>query len=616
MDLTHFNFANPQWLWGLLLIPMGILWHLFMSKYKKGYRGLDKFVDQKLLPHILLNTASYKSTNLYSTLYGLLIFCVILALANPRWSYKEIEAFAPTASMVIALDLSSSMNATDIAPSRIIRARQYIEDLINSSKGLKIGIIGFAGFAHLVSPVTDDLQTIRNYIPALDTDLTSKQGNSLHLAFRMAQDLLATEHGNKKSILLLTDGNIISDDFSREIELLRSQNIQVHVVGIGTETGAPFVNNQGILSKSHGKIVTSKLNDKLLKDIARQGQGIYTEISHDDLGLRTILSRVEQQDKENMIAGKVRQWDDKYYWFLIPAAIILLYLIRMRALYLLLIAIVFNITSFKVMANPALDLFLNSDQKANQSYINGDFDSAASKFKDEYRRGVALYRAGEYSGAEEAFARVERNAVKISAIYNKGNAQMQQKKWRSAIDSYEEVLVIDPEHMAAMHNLEIAKKMLEHEPEDKSNDCECDKNKDDKNQTKQEKDNNKNSTGENKKDNQDSNGRDNQKNSEQDKSKQNNDSQDKSQQDKSEQNKSKQDNENQKAQDQKTDSQQNKQQSDTVENSNSDKNNFANAQNINNDENDRIEKVLSRVDSDIKIFLKNKFYVEDMLGGQ
>lgn len=264
MNYHNFNFAQPLWLWGLLIIPVGWIWYKFWQRRNhNSVPGLNKFIDPGLLPHLLMNAGTKKQSRSVGWLYAGLVFFIILALANPRWSFKELDAYQRTASMVILLDFSASMSATDVAPSRIVRARQNIEDLLNLSKGLKVGIIGFAGNPHLISPITDDIQTIKTYLPALDTDLTNVQGNALHAAFAMAADLLASEPGDKKSILLVSDGNFAANDFSKELSILNSKNIQTHAMGVGTTTGAPYKDKNGSLHKVQGKVVISKLNSAI-----------------------------------------------------------------------------------------------------------------------------------------------------------------------------------------------------------------------------------------------------------------------------------------------------------------------------------------------------------------
>lgn len=592
-------FAHPGLLWGLLLIPGGWLWHVLNRKFKTiNQKGLDKFIDPNLLPHLLLQRASSNKRNYNGLLYTLLVFCLILALANPRWSYKDLDAYQPTASMVILLDLSNTMNATDVSPSRIVRARQNIEDLINLSKGLKIGLIGFAGYPHLISPITDDIQTIKTFIPALDTDLTNVQGNSLARALSMAADLLGNEPGDKKSILLISDGNLASDDFSHELKTLTAHNIQVHVIGVGTTAGAPFKTKNGSLQKSQGKIVISKLNADLLKEIAKQGHGIYTEAGSTDLGIRAILLKAEQKQEDHIVAGKVRQWDERYYLFIIPAAAILLYLMRQRVLYMFIVAFCATVIySPEVKAYEVQNMFKNSEQIGQQYYTSGNFKEAANTFKDPYHKGVALYRDGQYAQAEQAFMQVQRPAVKTDALYNAGNAQMQQRKWRAAIKSYEDVLKIAPDNFAAQHNLEIARKMLAQNADEgqSDSDCEC------KNKDKQSKEGKSDSV-KNKNDSQEDSSNAEQKQS-QESEKQQQKQQQAQQQDQDAAQKD--DQEDQQGQDQ---------------DANESQESKAKHQELNmaqlSEEDARVEQWLQRIDSDIKVFLRNKFYVEDMLGAQ
>ncbi|HSX20276.1 MAG TPA: VWA domain-containing protein [Gammaproteobacteria bacterium] len=568
--------------------------------------GLNKFIDQNLLPHLLLSKMSKAQRNYNDWLYAALVFCLVVALANPRWSYHDHDAFQPTASMVVLLDLSASMNATDVSPSRIGRARQYIEDLLNLSKGLKIGLIGYAGYPHLISPISDDIQTIKTYIPALDTDLSNVQGNSLHTSLRMAAELLAHEPGEQKSILLLSDGNVATNDFSRELSALTSQNIHVHVVGIGTKAGAPYKNKNGSLHKASGKIVNSTLNDTALKEIAKQGHGIYTEAGLNDLGLRTILSKASHTQEDHVVAGKVRQWEDRYYLFLIPAAFIMLYLMRSRAIYVVFVAVLANGALYNdVYAIGIKDVFMNSGQRGQQIYTEGDFTKAAETFSDPYHKGVALYRGGQYAEAEEQFNKSQRATVMLDAMYNAGNAQMQQSKWRAAINSYESVLKIEPDHFAAQHNLEIARKMLEeNKDQDKDDNCECN-NKDKSKQSKNDQQNGKD-------------GKDQAKNEQQDQQDQQQNKQDKQKQDMDNQDSDAKQNESEQKQSQKQDLQDAQQQADNNDKGQDPKDKAAQAaqmQQLAEDE-ARVEQWLNRIDSDIKIFLKNKFYVEDVLSAQ
>ena len=145
MAINNFHFAQPAWLWAVLLIPLGWAWIKYCQYATiNKLNFLHKFIDQQLLPHLLVTQQKNQQQNWLYLGYVSLILSIVIALANPRWDYEEIDAYAPVASMVILLDLSSTMNASDVAPSRIVRARQNIEDILNSSKGLKVGLIGYA----------------------------------------------------------------------------------------------------------------------------------------------------------------------------------------------------------------------------------------------------------------------------------------------------------------------------------------------------------------------------------------------------------------------------------------------------------------------------------------
>lgn len=590
MNFNDFNFAQPFWLCGLLLIPLGWAWYKYWQHISKAnLSGLNKFIDEKLLPHLLIKSGNDSKVVSYGWLYAILTACIVIALANPRWSYEDLDAYQTSASMVILLDLSASMNATDISPSRIIRARQSIEDLLNLSKGLKIGLVGFAGNAHLISPITDDLVTVKTYVPALDTDLTKLQGNSFHQALLMGGELLANEPGDQKSLLVVSDGNFTSTDFSKELATLSSHGIKVHVLGIGTANGAPYKNSSGALHKSQGKLIISKLNTNILQTIAKQGHGIYTETVNNDAGVKAILRKAEHNSPdEQIVSGKVRQWQDRYYWFIFPAVAILLYLMRQRVLY---VCVALVITGLFPAPNAfALELpsaFKNSEQQGQQAYVQTEFQRAAGLFNDPYRKGVALYRAGEYAQAEQEFNQASSNGLKIDAQYNAGNAQMQQRKWRAAIKSYESVLRVEPEHFAAQHNLEIAKLMLEEQDENDEEQDQDQNNKQDNQDSKQDQKNDqqKNQDQKNKQDQQ----QEQNKQEQQDKQ----DQQDKQEQNKQEQQQDKQDKQSQ---------QQDKQ---DIAAADAEKMDEAQAQ-----------QWLNRIDSDIKVFLKNKFYIEDVISAQ
>lgn len=563
MNLSNFNFAQPWWLLGLLLIPIGWLWYRYGQNFNKAkISSLERFADPKLLPHLLLVAEQTKrNTSSQGWLYASLIACLVLSLANPRWNFKEIDAYAPTASMVILMDLGASMSNIDVSPSRIIRARQNVEDLLNQSRGLKVGLLGFAAIPHLISPITDDVQTVKAFLPAIDTTLITKQGDALNLALTAAEELLDTEPGDKKSILLVSDGNFADIDYAPQLKDLRSKNIMLFVMGVGTS-----------------------VNQAKLQTIAKDGNGIYVHANHSEADLQKILAKAQNLDSsKQIVSGKIKQWEDRYYLLLLPAVLIFLYMLSQRAFYSLFAIIAVGLcNSPSATAFELRSVFQNSEQQAEHAFQRTNFSEAASLFKDRYRKGVALYRSGDFAAAEQQFKSAQRPEVKISAMYNAGNAQMQQKKWRAAISSYEHVLQDKPDHIDAKHNLEIARKMLA-ENDNKQDDQPKEQPKDEK-QDKQDKQDT-----QDKKDAQD--------------------------------NKDNKDNKHDKPDNQ--DNKSDNKQENKPENKPEPPKPAMPFEDIDapiqtskaeaSEQEARAQQWLNRIDSDIRIFLKNKFYIEDML---
>jgi len=157
VDLSQFNFAHPMWLWGNLVLFF--IWTVFLLFYRVNSPShqLEKFVDSHLLPYLLINKSGKKSSTWKTLLLWSAVWsCLTFAMAGPRWDFREIETYSRDQSLVILLDLSESMNATDVKPSRLVRAKQKIEDLINLSQGVKIGLIAFAADPHMIAPITED----------------------------------------------------------------------------------------------------------------------------------------------------------------------------------------------------------------------------------------------------------------------------------------------------------------------------------------------------------------------------------------------------------------------------------------------------------------------------
>jgi len=324
---TGFHFEQPGWLWALLaLIPVAI-W-LWRSSAKAARGPIHRYADPHLLPH-LTGTRALKPTERWdrflrwSGLWALLI----LTMAGPRWDYEDIRLFHPGNNLLILLDISRSMQADDVAPSRLGRARQEIQDLILQNRQVRLGLIAFASVPHVLSPITEDTYTILNSLPALSTDLARLQGSRLHQALDRAEVLLGSlPEDSARSILLISDGDLDEPGLVPRVEELARQGVRFHVLGVGTTEGARVPAQQGgwLLDRS-GQPVLSSRNQTLLEELAETGQGIYQVADYRDDDTEEILeaaaiTRLPPEASDE----RTRIWNERFYLPLLLLAALLL----------------------------------------------------------------------------------------------------------------------------------------------------------------------------------------------------------------------------------------------------------------------------------------------------
>ena len=493
MDLNQLHFANPLWLWGLLAIPF--LWMAYFQFYRsqQPIHHLEKFIDSHLLPYLLKGPSGkkhsiWKSLLLWSCVWA----CLTLALAGPRWDFREMETFSRDQSLVILLDLSKSMNAADAKPSRLVRAKQKIEDLINISKGLKIGLIAFAADPHMITPITEDQETIRHLLPSLDTDIIHVQGSRLSSALSMASTMFEAESGHNNAILIISDGGFEDASAIKTAKKLADKGVAIYTMGVGTSEGVPLQDHQGNIVKKNGTPILLRLEKEKLNEISKIGHGRYLTADYSDQSEALLLSDLEKRgDIQMNLSKKNRFWNERFYLILLP--ILPFFLCWFRRGSLIAVSLLLFTHPFELQAD-LQEYFINSEERGRQFLDNEEYDSAVDSFQDPYRKGVACYKSGNFAEAEKLFRQSTRPEVASNAAYNMGNALAQQQKIKEAIAAYEEVLKEWPDHTKAKENLELLKKIQENQKQDspesdKSNDKKDKKPKDKSKSENKDKDN-------------------------------------------------------------------------------------------------------------------------------
>jgi len=462
MSFSEFHFIRPTWL--LAILPYLVI-VVLMLRNKLSRGNWSAVCDAELLPYLLQEKAVQNSRWLLTT-GAIAAFLVIVALAGPSWQRVPSPVFRNDSALVVALNLSHSMDAEDIKPSRLIRARYKIADILKRRKDGQTALLVYSGAAFTVTPLTDDTETIDSQLTALTTDIMPSEGNDTELVLKKAVDLFKQAGLQKGQILLITD-SVDADKTKPAVTAL--ENYSLSILGVGTAEGAPIALAQGgFLKDEHGSIVIPKLNASDLAKLAQQGHGIYQSISTDDSDILALLSALEQplqqlgKENKNLLLD---QWEDQGPWLLL--LVLPLAALNFRKGLLTIALLLLLPLPKNSYAMEWKDLWQNKDQQAEQAYKNNQFEQAASLFENSNWKAAANYKAGAYDKALENLAPKpdEKNA---NVLYNQGNALAKSGQLEQALKAYEKALALNPADSDAKYNKELVEKALEKQKQDKN----------------------------------------------------------------------------------------------------------------------------------------------------
>lgn len=452
-ELANFHFLRPEWLW--LLVPLLVVLVLGLRRSNSG--DWQSQVDRELLPYLLEGDTQSPRYGVIGMLAlgGLL---AIGAMAGPAWRELPQPLFRNQAGIVVALDLSRSMNATDLKPDRISRARFKISDIISAWPDGQIALLVYAADAFTVTPLTDDRSTLTLQLPALDIDLMPAQGSNPLAAISLARQLLHQAGLVNGQIWLLTDGLPDSSDIDQLVEA--SGDYPVSVLGIGTPDGAPIATGNGFLTDNHGNIVLPKLDESPLKQLAASSGGRYARLKADNRDIDHLLGGARLGGTLDQIAGEEQEdrradlWQEEGPWLLLPLLALAALAFR-RGYMVVLLAVM--VTPPPASAVTWQQLWQTPDQQAQQAFDRGDNASAIELFKDPAWQAAARYRQGDFEGAATALADQE----DTTSTYNRGNAKAQLGDYQGALADYDRVLEQEPDNEDARFNRDLVQKALE-----------------------------------------------------------------------------------------------------------------------------------------------------------
>lgn len=455
--IDSFHFLRPLWL--LAILPAALLiWGLWTLKGNSG--AWSNVIDKNLLP-FLLDGEDTKQTTLPIVLLAIVWLLASIAMAGPTWRQLPKPVEQKVDSMVIVLDLSMSMNATDLTPSRIARAKHKLADILNLRKEGLTALIVFAGDAHVVTPLTDDVATISLMISSLDPSIMPVSGSNVNLALKKASELFEQAGKDKGQILLITDG--IEEDSEKFSEWIDGSDQTLSILGVGTREGSPIPTENGTFIRDRsGAIVIPKLNTNELQSISRTYGGRYAEVRFDDSDIEALFSdRLEVEKDAITTMRQFDEWEEEGPWlllFILPLAALAFRRGWLNCLPWVFIATLsFPLLSTNAEANWWDNLWQRKDQQGLNAYQAGEYDAASKLFESKDWQGNAHYRNKNYEEAVNAWSDIDTS----SGHYNRGNALARAGKLPEAIEAYQQALNLDEENEDAKANKELVEKLLE-----------------------------------------------------------------------------------------------------------------------------------------------------------
>ena len=459
-DLSLFHFLRPGW---LLLVPLAVILPFLWRKMRRPSGDWARVCDPHLLKWLSVGSSTGKSRGWGAFFAGLAILVAILSLAGPSWVKLPDTSFTARDARVIVLDLSDSMLAQDLKPDRLTQARYRLADLLRGTSEGQTGLVAFAGDAFVVSPLTSDMNTIANLLPALRPDIIPVSGSRADRALELAATLLERAGLGSGEVLLVSDS--ADDRTAAAARRLRDQGVVVSVLAVGTPGGAPIPNGGGFLSDNSGNVVIARTDIAAMRTVASVGGGQFTTLSTAAGELAPWADR-DSGAFERRDEALEERWQDAGPWLVLLLLPILLAGFR-RGLLFTLGLVIMPAVMVPQSAQAAWweDLWARRDQQAYQALEQEQPDLAAALAQDPAIAGEGAYRSGDYTTAAQSWTGIDT----ASGHYNRGNALALDGDLEGAIAAYDQALQFDPDMHDAIYNKNVVERMKQQQQEQQQN---------------------------------------------------------------------------------------------------------------------------------------------------
>jgi Ca-activated chloride channel homolog len=453
--LNSFHFLRPIW---ILVIPFAVIIYV-LHGFREDIRAhWKKVIAPDLLEHLIVKKAGGWTIRPIQMICFALILGSI-AVAGPTWRRETPPFTEDKAPLVIALDLSQTMDAIDLDPTRLERAKLKIHDLLSVRNGGRTALFVYAGSPHLVVPLTADDKLFSMYLDALSTSLMPKAGKDTAQVVAAIRDFLQEEEV-PGTVLFVTDG--IEPKARPALQsLLEAGKDSALVLGVGTSRGAPIRSSGNqFVEDASGRRVFSKLDVDALKSLSSLGIPA-TTLTLDDSDVQWIQRRVQSHLKAAQEQNAQTRWIDEGYWLVLPIALLAVLWFRKGwtvqwsggALALLLL---FPQTTAEDLRRRFLDLWMTPDQQGRYYFEKGKYQAAATRFENPMWKGFSLARSADYAAALDQFSLSDTP----EAWYNQGNALAHLQKFPEAVHAYEQALQKRPNWPDAEENLKLVRSLI------------------------------------------------------------------------------------------------------------------------------------------------------------
>jgi Ca-activated chloride channel family protein len=439
----------------------------FYSWHKHHAGNWATIINPELLPFLMQGKAPSDGLSIKSLITTLTLAWIICitSLAGPTWEQLPQPVHRQDSALIIVFDLSPSMLAADLAPSRLVRGRYKLIDILKRRTEGVSGLVVYGGDAHTVSPLTEDSNTIVSLVPVLHPGLLPQYGSNVEDAIQVAVNLATSGGYQQADILLISDG-VDPSAISEITSIIKDKGeYRLSILGVGTENGAPIPLGSGGFVKDtrSGNVIIPKLNISDLRRLASANNGNYQTISNDDRDIDNLLGAMESLfgDSTQQTDRSFDLWDDQGYLLALLLIPILLLTFRKGAVVVLLLApLLFQSNS--VEALEWQDLWATGDQQGAEALELDNAERAKSLFTHPQWRGSAAYRAADYETAAEAFFTDET----ANGLYNSGNALAKSGDFDIAIEAYERALELEPALEDAIFNRDLLEKLKQEQEQE------------------------------------------------------------------------------------------------------------------------------------------------------